>query len=234
MVIIIPARKGSKGIPGKNTNIFCGYPLIEWSFAAAIFLAKLVNTKIICTTDDPVVLDLINQHYSDKIHLHKRVDHLATDHSGMAEVVIDVMEKVHAQNYVLLQPTSPLRFHDDLLNFSKLVQDHKTVVSCTNNAEHPDDMIVLNGTKGRAIVKSKTTNRRQDRNTQYRFIDGSFYAGTFSIVQETKSFLPEDTYYYTTGNLHAVDIDTPFDWMLAETQHDWILSEGINFVRPDR
>ena len=46
--------------------------------------------------------------------------------------------------------------------------------------------------------------------------------------------MPENTHYLTLSNPAAVDIDTPYDWAMAEAQHDWLLAEGQSFVRPAR
>ena len=234
MLIIVPARKGSKGIAGKNTKSFCGYPLIEWSFAAAKTIAADLDARIVCTTDDPDIADLVTTHYQVDIQLHNRAADLASDTAGMAEVVLDVCDTFKAAHYVLLQPTTPLRLRNDLAALAKATLAHDTVVSCTDPVEHPEDIITLDGTFGTPSIPAPKSNRRQDRAAGYRFVDGAYYSGKANTLRDTNSFLPTDTHYQTLTVPAAVDIDTPYDWQMAKAQHDWLLAEGIDFVRPQR
>lgn len=232
MLIIVPARKGSKGIAGKNTKSFCGHPLIEWSLAAAKTIAADLGARIVCTTDDPEIIELTNARYQGEIQPHNRAADLASDTAGMAEVVLDVCDTFGASRYVLLQPTTPLRLLADLHGLVQATLAHDTVVSCTDPVEHPEDLITLNGDLGVPAIPAPKSNRRQDRAAEYRFIDGAYYAGMVDTLRQTKSFLPADTKYHTLTVPAAVDIDTPYDWEMAKTQHDWLLSEGVDFVRP--
>ncbi len=233
MLIIVPARKGSKGIAGKNTKHFRGHALIEWSFAAARMIAADLGARIICTTDDPDIAALVNASY-DGVLLHNRAADLANDTAGMAEVVLDVCDAQNATRYVLLQPTTPLRLTTDLTQLTRATLAHETVVSCTDPVEHPEDLITLESHTGHPAIKARKTNRRQDRAAQYRFIDGSYYSGAVETLRNQNAFLPVDTFYQTLDAPAGVDIDTPFDWAMAEAQHDWLTAEGVDFVQPDR
>lgn len=232
MLIIVPARKGSKGIPGKNTKDFHGYALIEWSFAAAKMLAVQLNAKVVCTTDDPEIMELVKQRYEGSIQILSRDPKLANDTAGMAEVVLDACGQFNAKRYVLLQPTSPLRLIDDLQNLAQATLEKITAVSCSQPCEHPEDLIALDGNLGTPAICADKTSRRQDRKTAYRFVDGSYYSGSITTLKNTNSFLPIDTHYYTLQTPIGADIDTPFDWAMAQAQHDWLLSEGYDFVWP--
>lgn len=234
MLIIVPARKGSKGIVGKNTKSFCGHPLIAWSFAAAQQIAADLDARIVCTTDDPEIAELIAAQHHGDILLHNRAANLSSDTAGMAEVVLDVCDTLNASHYVLLQPTTPLRLGDDLMRLVQATLAHDTVVSCTNPVEHPEDIITLDGHQGQPAILADKSTRRQDRATQYRFVDGGYYSGIVETLRATNLFLPADTFYQTLTAPAGVDIDTPFDWAMAKAQHDWLSAEGYDFVRPDR
>lgn len=230
MLIIVPARKGSKGIAGKNTKMFCGHPLIDWSFAAARNIADDLGARIVCTTDDPEIL----ARDQNDILMHDRATDLASDTAGMAEVVLDVCDTFAANRYVLLQPTTPLRLMDDLAALARATLAHDTVVSCTNPAEHPEDIITLDGQRGHPAIAAPKSARRQDRAAEYRFVDGGYYAGRVETLRVTNSFLPADTFYQTLSVPAGVDIDTPYDWAMAVATHDWLSAEGYDFVRPQR
>lgn len=228
MLIIVPARKGSKGIAGKNTKLFCGHPLIDWSFAAARKIATDLGARIVCTTDDPEILARGN---SD-IRMHNRAAGLASDTAGMAGVVLDVCDTFSASRYVLLQPTTPLRLITDMDALVRATLAHDTVVSCTRPAEHPEDIITLEDQRGHPAIAAPKSARRQDRAAEYRFVDGGYYCGNVEALRTTKSFLPEDTFYQTLSVPAGVDIDTPYDWAMAVATHDWLSAGGYDFVRP--
>ena len=234
MLIIIPARKDSKGIVGKNIKPFRGFPLIEWSFAAAQVLADKLNAQVVCSTNDPEISALIKRHYQDSIQFYNREAKLANDTAGMAEVVLDVCEKFNAHHYTLLQPTSPLRLISDLEKLAQATLENVTAVSCSQPCEQPEDLITLTGNLGTPTISADKTKRRQDRKTQYRFVDGSYYSGATQTLKDTNSFLPKGTHFRTLGTPIGADIDTPFDWAMAEAQHDWLSTEGYDFVRPNR
>ncbi|WP_456391342.1 acylneuraminate cytidylyltransferase family protein [Profundibacter sp.] len=230
MLIIVPARKGSKGIAGKNTKPFCGHPLIDWSFAAAQRIAADLGARIVCTTDDP---EILMRDQSD-IRMHNRAAGLASDTAGMAGVVLDVCDTFSASRYVLLQPTTPLRLIMDLDALVRATLAHDTVVSCTHPAEHPEDIITLEDQRAHPAIAAPKSTRRQDRVAEYRFVDGGYYAGSVETLLATKSFLPEDTFYQTLSIPAGVDIDTPYDWAMAVATHDWLAAEGYDFVHPQR
>ena len=233
MLVIVPARQGSRGVPGKNTKEFRGAPLAEWSFAAGLAIARDLGAPVVCTTDDRGIAELVQAKYVDQVLVHNRAAALADDNAGMAGVVLDVCKRFGASRYVLLQPTSPLRLIADLQVLVKETQAHETVVSCSRPCEHPEDLIVLEeAKKGLPAIQAPKSARRQDRVTVYRFVDGSYYAGRVNTLRDTDSFLPADTRYHTLSMPAGVDIDTPYDWAMAEAQHDWLLAQGAEFVRP--
>src|SRR4051812_1432258 len=83
---IIPARKGSKGVPGKNMHVIAGKPLIGYTIDKA--LKANILSEIIVTTDDEAVWD-----YAAKLNvaIHKREAALATDASPVVLTVIEVL-----------------------------------------------------------------------------------------------------------------------------------------------
>jgi CMP-N-acetylneuraminic acid synthetase len=99
---VIPARGGSKGLPGKNARPFLGIPLL----ARAIRIAQETCDALIVTTDDPVLASLAED-YDAPVHM--RPAELATDEAPMLPVVQDAIRGREGDVIVLLQPTQPLR-----------------------------------------------------------------------------------------------------------------------------
>ena len=107
---VIPARGGSKDIPGKNLCLLRGRPLIEYTFDAA--KGSRLLDRVILSTDDEAIAALGRAHGIEVPFV--RPAHLAQDDTPMLDVLIHVLESLRSEAYepdclVLLQPTSPLR-----------------------------------------------------------------------------------------------------------------------------
>ncbi len=117
IIAVIPCRRGSKRLEGKNWRDFCGKPLFCWSVDVA-HECNIVD-KVIISTNDPEVGKIYEERYLEygKILLHKRPEEFAKDDSSMESVIHNLFEHVNENaTLILLQPTSPLREIQDLLN----------------------------------------------------------------------------------------------------------------------
>ncbi len=101
-VALIPMRRSSRGLPGKNTRLLAGLPL----YMHSVRHARQAGLEVVITTD---IDDLENP--PEGVILHRRPPELGSDSTLMQEVVADVLEKTIPADavVVLLQPTSPLR-----------------------------------------------------------------------------------------------------------------------------
>ena len=115
VIAVVCARAGSKGLPGKNTRLFAGRPLIEWTIKAGL-LSHYVD-KVIVSTDSQQIADIAKQAGAEVPFL--RPTTLAADDTPLSEVLVHcaswLQDSVHAVDYILLlQPTSPLRVAKDI------------------------------------------------------------------------------------------------------------------------
>ncbi|MGF1807623.1 acylneuraminate cytidylyltransferase family protein, partial [Aliivibrio sifiae] len=116
MIAIVPARSGSKGLPGKNIKLFGEKPLIAYTIEAAL-KSKYIDDVII-STDDKGIYDLAISFGAKASFL--RPKHLAEDESLAIDnyiYTIDRLEKefnYQINDFVVLQPTSPLRESSDI------------------------------------------------------------------------------------------------------------------------
>jgi N-acylneuraminate cytidylyltransferase len=102
---VIPARGGSKGLPGKNIRGLAGRPLLAWSIAAAES-SDLVDRTLV-STDSPEIADVARSYGAEVI---ERPAEFATDEATTIAVLGHVARSVpEAGTFVVLQPTSPLR-----------------------------------------------------------------------------------------------------------------------------
>lgn len=109
VVAIIPARKGSKGVPGKNYKDICGAPLIEWSIRAAMH--SLFIDEIVVSTNCLVCNNLVKSIDDPSLRIIDRPDRLATATSKTEEAMQHALDKLEDDFDIvcLLQPTSPAR-----------------------------------------------------------------------------------------------------------------------------
>ena len=119
---VIPARKGSKRVPGKNTRLLGGRPLIMYTAEAAI--ESGVFDEVIVSTDDPSVEDLFRG--DDRFVLDPRPAAMAGDDVQLERVLLDIIERrslAGKYDYICLaQPTSPLRTARDFKESWALVE----------------------------------------------------------------------------------------------------------------
>lgn len=106
MLFLIPARAGSKRLPGKNKRLFCGLPLWEWSFATAM-RCKQAGNEVMVSTDDRNILNMAKELGP---YAQFRPAHLCRDDST-TQALIDWTFAIRLPEVAicLLQPTSPTR-----------------------------------------------------------------------------------------------------------------------------
>ena len=127
VVAIIPARAGSKRLPGKNKKMLCGKPLIAWTYEQALNCSFI--DEIIVSTNDVDILKMGYGSYKDKrFTIKKRPESLSTDDASINEVILHELRDYNdLTTVILLQPTSPLRTEYDI---SMAHQIFKERVSC--------------------------------------------------------------------------------------------------------
>src|SRR5690554_709385 len=173
ILVVIPARGGSKRLPRKNVLPLAGKPLICWTIEAALE-AKL-NARIMVTSDDEEILAIARQYQGQGVIAYKRPDELATDTASTADVLIDAVEAEQAADHdpktlVLLQPTSPLRNAEDIRAALEVYRDggcEDTVVTVCE-VDHPTAWVGSVTSDSLFIGVSATSKRSQDYEKEYR------------------------------------------------------------------
>lgn len=216
---IIPARKGSKGIPNKNIVEILGVPLIEYSIIQAKESAFI--DKIIVSTDSDKILEISKKNGVKVNGL--RPEELSND----TAILYDVLKyeiKNHLlieENYdliVLLQPTSPLRQSYMIDNAIKSMIDgaHDSAVSVSEVDEHPIYMRTINQEgKLAKVLNIDSTIRRQDLPKFYK-VNGMIYINKVSdIIANYVSFNDNITPIIIPKE-YDIDIDDMNDLIEAE------------------
>ncbi|MBQ4916767.1 MAG: acylneuraminate cytidylyltransferase family protein [Muribaculaceae bacterium] len=217
---IIPARGGSKGIPGKNIKPLAGKPLIAYSVEVAQQLAP--DCDICVTTDDLEIIATV-ENMGIKVPFVRPAE-LATDHSGTYEVLLHALNHYEQQGIsydriVLLQPTSPFRTVDDVNNCLKLyTPDIDMVVSVKQASANPyynafetDENGFLHISKGEGNYT-----RRQDAPPVWEYNGAVYVINTQSLRKMPLNKFPRRRMCEMSAE-HSIDLDTPTDWLIAES-----------------
>lgn len=221
ILYIIPARGGSKGIPGKNIKLLAGRPLISYSIEVARQVAD--DPADICvSTDDPAIASVAEAEGINVPFL--RPAELATDTCGTYEVLLHALDfyKTNGKAYdtiVLLQPTSPLRTADDVRGAMELyAPDIDMVVSVKEAATNPyynayevDDNGFLHISKGDGHYT-----RRQDAPPVWEY-NGAIYVINVASLRRQRLSEFSRRRCYVMDRARSIDLDTPLDWLIAET-----------------
>lgn len=216
---LIPARAGSKELPGKNYRSLLGKPLIQWTIEAA--LDSIQVDDVVVSSDDKRILHLALEF---GVNVHKRPSMLSGDSVRASEVIEDVLSTFSShQTLVLLQPTSPLRTGSHISEAIQLFYEDRQfpVVSVMEVSQHPEWIYCLNSNKRLISYMSSPEQRRQD--TEKRFIpNGAIYIADTTFLRERKfSFSGFELTPYLMDQQTSIDIDNIFDFELAE----WVMSK---------
>ncbi len=226
ILVIIPARGGSKGIPHKNIKPLNGKPLIHYTIDVARSVAK--DEDICVSTDDPEIIKCV-ENYGLKVPFVRPAE-LATDTAGSYEVLLhalDFYEKQgrHYDVVLLLQNTSPFRTAEHVEDAIKLYRsDIDMVVSVNQTKTNPYYNCFEEDNDGflQKTLDSDIYVRRQDAPSTYEY-NGAIYV--INAEQMKKMPLGKFTrrVKYVMDDLHSVDLDNMIDWKFAE----FIIKEGL-------
>ena len=209
---VIPARGGSKRLKRKNIKSFNGKPLIAWSIIEAK-KSKFIDS-IIVSTEDQEIADIAIKYGALVPYL--RPDHLAMDHIGATEPILEILENyLDIKQIVLLQPTSPLRRPDtiDAAITHFISSNCNSLVSvCEDHSftwKNIDDPLPSYDVFNRP--------RRQDIPNHDRIYreTGSIYITDWSTLKRTGSRLGGHITMFEMNSIEQLEIDTEIDLMLV-------------------
>ncbi len=219
---LIPARGGSKGIPGKNLALLGGRPLI-WYTLQAGFQSRLKDSLFLSSDSD----EIINYCKNEGLHSpYKRPAALSTDTATTGDLLLHAVEYFTQRGekpdaIVLLQPTSPFRtaleIDQALSQFEK--SGAPSLVGVNRMREHPYECIQRPSGEAWSYLKKSPNNasRRQDYKEDFYFINGALYIFKTESFLQHKRFVAEgETLLFEMSSGNSIDIDDPFDLCMAE------------------
>ncbi len=220
VLAVIPARAGSKGLPGKNHLTLTGKPLIQWTIEAALQSSGI--DQVIVSSDDEVVINLSD---SLGVSAHRRAAALSGDRAQASAVIADALAHFPGfQTLVYLQPTSPLRtsihIEEALHKFN--LGSKVPVISVTKVTQPPEWMYTLDADGQMIPYILSEELRRQDTKLKYIPNGAIYIADINSLSENGYIFTKSSPQPYVMDSRTSVDIDDKFDFDLAE----WIIGQS--------
>lgn len=218
MIAIIPARGGSKGLPGKNIKKLCGKPLISYAIECARNSRHV--DRVVVSTDDEMIADVARNFGAEVPFL--RPAFLATDSSQAVDNYIYTVDRlsregnVDIDEFVVLLPTSPLRTSDDVDRAIELFYEKNadSVVSYTPEAHPVRWHKYLNEDNSFENIFDETIANRQEIRTSY-YPNGAIYVFRTEMIK-TRQYYTNKSFAYIMPRDRSVDIDTADDFLYAE------------------
>lgn len=221
ILALIPARGGSKRLPGKNIRPLGGKPLIVWSIDAANDIPEICD--ILVSTDDPAIAAICKDAGASVPWV--RPAELATDTAGSVDVALHALSWYESKNgaidgLMLLQPTSPFRTRETIQRGIYLFARHErqAVIGVSPVSDHPLwTMRIEDGFLKPYIEGYGFQSRSQDLPPAYS-INGCFYLICPAELRSRRSFVGNWTIpLLIESHEESLDIDTEWDCRIAQS-----------------
>lgn len=221
ILAIIPARGGSKGIPGKNIRKFAGKPLLVHSVEAALNCPLVTRTVV--STDDGNIAEISRAHGAQVI---KRPAELAADTSLVIDAIKYTVHKAEEEGegvdiVILLEPTSPFRRMEDIEKCLQILLEEKadSVATFTPSHVSPNRLWRVADDLVEPYIKGAVPWLPRQKQPAAFELTGQIYALTKKILFEKEdaiALLLGRTAAVITPRETALDIDTELDFIIAE------------------
>ena len=217
---LIPARGGSKRVPGKNARKLGNKPLINWTIESALNTPEL--SAIVVSTDDPQIAEIAHSAGATVPWL--RPIELATDESKSVDVAIHALDWYEKENgtvdgILLLQPSSPFRTYETIQKASRLFENHmgSSIIGVSPVQNH--HLYTLEK-HGEFLIQyqhqSDLIKKTRDKSQIYT-LNGSIYLVSPQELRSSNSFLGSCLLpVIVESPIEALDIDTEEDFKIAE------------------
>lgn len=213
--VLIPARGGSKRIPGKNLKTLGGLPLIAYSIKAGLAAKEI--SKVFVSSDDPFILEIAKQYGASPVI---RPSVISDDHSPTVLAVQHFLNEAGTKiglpdALVTLQPTNPFRKPGLIDEALELFWKHPESESLTCVSENNHKLGVVSGGLFQPSLY-RQGQRTQDLDKLF-FENGLIYISKASLIIENGKMMGEKNLaFIQNGIFSKIDIDDSLDWELAE------------------
>lgn len=219
IVCVIPARGGSKGIPGKNLVDVNGLPLIAWSILAA--RASKAVDRVLVSTDSDEIARVATKWGAEVPYL--RPPGLASDDIHSVHVVLHAIDWLDDERgelptgIMMLLPTSPLRLASDISGVADLFFREKasSVVSVVNLGKYMTNLRFLEGNRLLRVAPSENPNAQRQGLEKIYSVNGSIFLAKPKTLRESATFHVEGALGYVMDPINSIDINSMEDLTLA-------------------
>ena len=217
-IAIIPARGGSKRLPGKNIRDLCGKPLIAWTIESAM-KSNYIDKTIVSTDNEQIAK--ISRDFGAEVPF-LRPKELATDNSSPIEAIIHALEFLENEGekydiVVLLEPTSPLRKENDIDRALKLFFEninHYTSLISVGKVRLENPFIMKRIDSG--FVESLIGIGCYETQPKAYFPYGVIYLSKITTLYKYKTFYQEKSLPYLIERWQNYEIDDKCDFLCIE------------------
>jgi CMP-N,N'-diacetyllegionaminic acid synthase len=216
VIAIIPARGGSKRLPGKNIRLIAGKPMIAWTIEAA--QKSKLFAHIVVSTDDPKIFQIAENYDAKPPFI--RPSELAQDDTPSAKVVIHCLnwlrdqKNIKPDHFVLLQPTSPLRRHDHIIEAMKLYETTRSKRLISLRPFHVGANTIVKVGKGGLLKKCPELSSVDYK--KVGILNGAIYINEVTSFIKKPIFEVDSAQGYFMEAGDSIDIDTEDDFTRAE------------------
>lgn len=217
--MVVPARAGSKRIPGKNIKEFNGSPMITWPISAC--LGSSLTETLVVSTDGEDIADVARSAGAERVV--KRPALLASDTAGTAPVVKHTLDELGVSDdtpVACVYPTAPIttEHFESALELSG-AHPHEFVISVGRHRAPFERSLTLNA-GGKMSVSNPEHVATRTQDLPVRFFDaGKLYIAPAGLWRSQPSMMSTPFVPFFLPPWATVDIDEPDDWSLAEALH---------------
>jgi N-acylneuraminate cytidylyltransferase len=218
-IAIIPARAGSKGLPGKNTALIDGKSLVQLAIESALSIPEI--TRVVVTSDDVSVQKTALDLGAEVV---VRPAELAQDNSPIESAILHALHSLNLKTTVrdvltVIQPTSPLRdkqlLATSISNFIKN-RSEGSVFGVVEVEHHPAKMLVVNGEIVVPFTKAQDLSAPRQQLDRIVRQSGSIYITNLQQFLSLGTLFINPVRWVAVSGAEAIDIDTAQDLALAQ------------------
>ena len=218
-IAIIPARAGSKGLPGKNTALIAGKSLVQLAIETALSIPEI--TRVIVTSDDVSVQKIASDLGAEVV---VRPADLAQDNSPIELAILHAITELHLDPtstdvLTVIQPTSPLRDTQLLAtSISSFIKNGSqgSLFGVVEAEHHPAKMLVVNGEFVVPFTKVEDLSAPRQQLDRVVRQSGSIYITNLQQFLSLGTLFINPVRWVAVDDAEAIDIDTAQDLALAQ------------------
>lgn len=218
-IAIIPARAGSKGLPGKNTALIDGKSLVQLAIESALSIPEI--TRVVVTSDDVSVQKIALDLGAEVV---VRPAELAQDNSPIESAILHALHSLNLKTTVkdvltVIQPTSPLRdkqlLATSISNFIKN-RSEGSVFGVVEVEHHPAKMLIVDGENVVPFTKVQDLSAPRQQLDRIVRQSGSIYITNLQQFLSLGTLFINPVRWVAVSGAEAIDIDTAQDLELAQ------------------